>query len=42
VRLAAGPTLQAQLNGDHSPVALTQGTPVHVHLPAKALRVLPD
>jgi spermidine/putrescine transport system ATP-binding protein len=42
VRLAAGPTVQAQLNGDNSPVALEQGTPVNVHLPAQALRVLPD
>jgi spermidine/putrescine transport system ATP-binding protein len=43
VRLAAGPTLQAQVagNSDHTAVGLTQGTPVHVHLPAQALRVLP-
>jgi spermidine/putrescine transport system ATP-binding protein len=42
VRLAAGPTLQAQLSGDNAPVDLTQGTPVNVHLPPQALRVLPD
>jgi spermidine/putrescine transport system ATP-binding protein len=42
VRLAAGDVLQAQVNGDRAPVALVQGTPVHVHLPAQSLRVLPD
>jgi spermidine/putrescine transport system ATP-binding protein len=42
VRLAAGPVLQAQLNGDNAAVELTQGTPVNVHLPPHALRVLPD
>jgi spermidine/putrescine transport system ATP-binding protein len=42
VRLAAGATLQAQLTGDHAAVALTQGTPVNVHLPAQSLRVLPE
>ena len=42
VRLAAGATLQAQLTGDHAAVTLAQGTPVNVHLPARALRVLPD
>jgi spermidine/putrescine transport system ATP-binding protein len=42
VRLAAGPVVQAQLNGDTTPVPTTQGTPVHVHLPPPALRVLPD
>jgi spermidine/putrescine transport system ATP-binding protein len=42
VRLAAGDVLQAQLTGDNPPVSLTHGTPVHVHLPATALRVLPD
>jgi spermidine/putrescine transport system ATP-binding protein len=42
IRLAAGPTLQAQMTGDSAPVSLAQGTPVNVHLPAQALRVLPD
>jgi len=42
VRLAAGPSLQAQLTGEQAAVALTQGTPVNVHLPAHALRVLPE
>jgi len=42
VRLAAGPSLQAHLNGDDSVASLAQGTPVNVHLPAQALRVLPD
>jgi spermidine/putrescine transport system ATP-binding protein len=42
IRLAAGPTVQAQLNGSAPPVSMEQGTPVHVHLPAQSLRVLPD
>jgi spermidine/putrescine transport system ATP-binding protein len=42
VRLAAGASLQAQLVGEQAAVGLAQGTPVSVHLPAKALRVLPD
>jgi spermidine/putrescine transport system ATP-binding protein len=42
VRLAAGPVLQAQQHGDSAATSLTQGTPVNVHLPAHALRVLPD
>jgi spermidine/putrescine transport system ATP-binding protein len=42
VRLAAGPVLQAQYNGEGLPVSLDQGTPVHVHLPPQSLRVLPD
>jgi spermidine/putrescine transport system ATP-binding protein len=42
VRLAAGPVVQAQLNGDAPAVQTTQGTPVQVHLPAAALRLLPD
>jgi spermidine/putrescine transport system ATP-binding protein len=42
VRLAAGPSLQAQLTGEKAAVELAQGTPVSVHLPAQALRVLPD
>jgi len=42
VRLAAGPSVQAQLGGDSSAIDLTQGTPVSVHLPSQALRVLPD
>jgi spermidine/putrescine transport system ATP-binding protein len=42
VRLAAGASLQAQLVGESAAVGLAQGTPVNVHLPAHALRVLPD
>jgi spermidine/putrescine transport system ATP-binding protein len=42
VRLAAGDQVQALLTGDHPAVALDQGTPVSVHLPADALRILPD
>ncbi|HTR70699.1 MAG TPA: ABC transporter ATP-binding protein [Mycobacteriales bacterium] len=42
VRLAAGDLLQAQVNGDGSAVPLEHGTPVHVYLPAQALRVLAD
>jgi spermidine/putrescine transport system ATP-binding protein len=44
LRLAAGPVLQALVSGDAEklPVGLAQGTPVHVHLPSAALRVLPD
>jgi spermidine/putrescine transport system ATP-binding protein len=42
VRLAAGPSVQAQLNGESPVLDLTQGTPVSVHLPPQALRVLPD
>jgi spermidine/putrescine transport system ATP-binding protein len=44
LRLAAGPVLQVQVSGaaDNLPVALAQGTPVHVHLPPAALRVLPE
>jgi spermidine/putrescine transport system ATP-binding protein len=42
VRLAAGPSVQAQLGADVPPVPLEQGTPVSVFLPPTALRVLPD
>jgi spermidine/putrescine transport system ATP-binding protein len=42
VRLAAGDVLQAQVNGDGAPVPLEHGAPVHVYLPAPALRVLAD
>jgi spermidine/putrescine transport system ATP-binding protein len=41
IRLAAGPVVQAQLRSDAPTVATTQGTPVLVHLPPPALRVLP-
>src|SRR5581483_490024 len=34
VRLAAGDLLQSQLNGDAASHDYSQGTPVHVHLPA--------
>ncbi|HET7173448.1 MAG TPA: ABC transporter ATP-binding protein [Nocardioidaceae bacterium] len=42
VRLAAGPLVQALLSHGSAAVALTQGTPVDVHLPPAALRILPD
>jgi spermidine/putrescine transport system ATP-binding protein len=43
LRLATGASLQAlvQNDGDSSRAGLEQGTPVHVYLPADALRVLP-
>jgi spermidine/putrescine transport system ATP-binding protein len=40
LRLAAGTDIQALLQNDGGPAELAQGTPVHVHLPADALRVL--
>jgi ABC-type Fe3+/spermidine/putrescine transport system ATPase subunit len=40
LRLAAGVDIQALLQNDGGQVELAQGTPVHVHLPADALRVL--
>lgn len=42
VRLAAGPSLQALVHNDGGSANLDPGTPVHVHLPADALRVLAD
>jgi spermidine/putrescine transport system ATP-binding protein len=42
IRLAAGPSVQAHLNGDDAAAGLAQGTPVNVHLPPQALRVLPE
>jgi spermidine/putrescine transport system ATP-binding protein len=41
VRLATGDTVQALLVNDGSEREWSQGTPVQVHLPAEALRVLP-
>jgi hypothetical protein len=34
--------VQAHLNGDDAAAGLAQGTPVNVHLPPQALRVLPE
>jgi ABC-type Fe3+/spermidine/putrescine transport system ATPase subunit len=42
VRLATGDTLQALLVNDGTQRDWAQGTPVQVHLPAEALRVLPE
>jgi hypothetical protein len=41
VRAATGEVLQALIQNTGTPVAYDQGTPVQVHLPADALRVLP-
>jgi spermidine/putrescine transport system ATP-binding protein len=41
IRLAAGHQIQALVLSDGGQVALAHGTPVQVHLPADALRVLP-
>jgi spermidine/putrescine transport system ATP-binding protein len=41
VRLAAGDTVQALVQNQGDPVDYAHGTPVSVHLPADALRVLP-
>jgi spermidine/putrescine transport system ATP-binding protein len=41
VRAATGEVLQALIQNTGTPVAYDQGTPVQVHLPAEALRVLP-
>jgi ABC-type Fe3+/spermidine/putrescine transport system ATPase subunit len=41
VRLATGDAVQALLVNDGSEREWSQGTPVQVHLPAEALRVLP-
>jgi spermidine/putrescine transport system ATP-binding protein len=40
VRLAPGDLLQALVHNDGNPVPWSQGTPVSVHLPSDALRVL--
>jgi spermidine/putrescine transport system ATP-binding protein len=42
VRLANGDTLQALVQNQGQPVTWQQGTAIAVHLPADALRVLPD
>jgi spermidine/putrescine transport system ATP-binding protein len=42
VRLAAGPAVQALVPASSHPVPFDHGTPVTVHLPADALRLLPD
>jgi spermidine/putrescine transport system ATP-binding protein len=42
VRLAHGDTVQVVLPNGGQPVPYEQGTPVAAHLPAEALRVLPD
>ncbi len=41
VRLVGGDLVKAILPNDGSPLAYEQGTPVTVHFPADALRVLP-
>jgi spermidine/putrescine transport system ATP-binding protein len=41
VRAATGEVLQALIQNTGTPVPYDQGTPVQVHLPAEALRVLP-
>ena len=40
LRLATGTSVQALMQNDGERPEWTQGTPVHVHLPADALRVL--
>ncbi|MFZ0665098.1 MAG: TOBE domain-containing protein, partial [Acidimicrobiales bacterium] len=40
VRLAPGSLLQVLIHNDGQPVPWSQGTPVSVHLPCDALRVL--
>jgi hypothetical protein len=42
LRLAAGISVQALVQNDGERPDLAQGTPVHAHLPAEALRVLAD
>jgi hypothetical protein len=42
VRLAHGEALQALVQNQGSPLPWRQGTAVAAHLPADALRVLPD
>jgi hypothetical protein len=42
VRAATGETLQALVQNTGRSVPYEQGTPVQLHLPADALRVLPD
>ena len=42
IRLATGDVLQAVVVNDGAPKTFAQGVPVRVHLPAEALRVLPE
>jgi hypothetical protein len=42
VHLASGQTLQAWVHNEGEALPYEQGTPVSVHLPVDALRVLPD
>jgi spermidine/putrescine transport system ATP-binding protein len=42
VRLATGDAIQALIQNTGEDIPYAQGTPVHVHLPADALRVLKD
>jgi hypothetical protein len=42
VRLANGESLQALVQNQGQPMSWQQGTAIAVHLPADALRVLPD
>jgi ABC-type Fe3+/spermidine/putrescine transport system ATPase subunit len=41
VRAATGEALQALFQNTGKPIQYEQGTPVQIHLPAEALRVLP-
>jgi hypothetical protein len=41
IRLAPGDQVQALVQNQGDPVGYEQGTPVSVHLPEDALRVLP-
>jgi spermidine/putrescine transport system ATP-binding protein len=42
VRLATGAAVQVLIQNNGEDIPYTQGTPVHVHLPTEALRVLTD
>jgi hypothetical protein len=42
VRIAPGAVLQALIQNDGGTVPYSQGTPIKVHLPPDALRVLPE
>ena len=42
IRLATGDVLQAVVVNDGGPKAFAHGVPVRVHLPAEALRVIPE
>ena len=42
VRLATGQVIQALIQNSGDEIPFVQGTPVHVHFPTEALRVLTD